>query len=49
MVIDPKVREKRLQQMTFLYELITKDNEEDKILVDEYFLLIVQYNFHNLQ
>jgi CRISPR/Cas system-associated protein Csx1 len=30
MVIDPKVREKRLQQMTFLYELITKDNEEDK-------------------
>ena len=30
MVIDPKVRQNRIQQMTHLYELITKDNEEDK-------------------
>lgn len=30
MVIDPKVRQNRIKQMTHLYELITKDNEEDK-------------------
>lgn len=30
MVIDPKVRQNRIEQMTHLYELITKDNEEDK-------------------
>ena len=30
MIIDPKVRQKRIKQMTHLYELITKDNEEDK-------------------
>ena len=36
MVIDPKVRQKRIKQMTHLYELITKDNEEDK----EYYIKI---------
>ena len=30
MVIDPKVRQNRIKQMTHLYELITKENEEDK-------------------
>ena len=30
MVIDPKVRQNRIKQMTHLYELITKDNEKDK-------------------
>lgn len=30
MVIDSKVRQNRIKQMTHLYELITKDNEKDK-------------------
>jgi hypothetical protein len=30
MVIDPKVRQNRIKQMTHLYELITKENEENK-------------------
>ena len=34
MIIDPKVREKRLQQMTFLYEQVTKDNEENNTQAD---------------
>ena len=30
MVIDPKVRQKRIKQMRNLYDLIMEDNENDK-------------------